>query len=63
MGLNPSRWGETEEELEKTKQEIKSETGADEAAWVLTEFERDGETGKIPIPVVKINGEWKVGFF
>lgn len=54
---------ESEEELESIKEELKSETGADEVAWVLVEYKQSGETEEQPLPVIKVDGDWKIHFF
>jgi hypothetical protein len=53
-------YGSTESQLESSKQNIKSETGSDEVAWVLIEVEQNGETNEYPIATATDNGDWKV---
>jgi len=50
----------SKEELERAKENIKSETGADEVAFVMITAEQDGETQEQPLPVVKDGGDWMI---
>lgn len=51
---------ESEEGVREIKNDIKSETDADEVAFVMVEVERNGETNKGTLPVIKIDGDWMV---
>lgn len=51
---------ESEEEVVRIKNDIKSETGADEVAFVMVEINRDDRTSESPVPVIKIEGDWMV---